>query len=106
MVGAILLVSFVSRLARRSNDNDPSPDRLSRAPSRGRVKLPGPPLRSSFSQGASQQEIHMNPISLAIFVVFLLAAGLSVMLHEPLAVPVVLVLLGISINASLKMAQQ
>ena len=52
------------------------------------------------------QEIHMNPISIALFLIFVAAAGGSVALRLPPAVAVVLVVVGIVVAAALKMAQQ
>ena len=48
----------------------------------------------------------MNAISTTIFIVFIGAAALCVQMHLPLAVPVVLALLGVFLGYSVKMAQQ
>jgi regulator of protease activity HflC (stomatin/prohibitin superfamily) len=53
-----------------------------------------------------QQETHMNPISALVFVVFLGGAALSFIARMPLAVPIVLALIGIFLGYSIKMAQQ
>jgi regulator of protease activity HflC (stomatin/prohibitin superfamily) len=55
----------------------------------------------------SQQEVlHMNPISALIFVIFIGGAVGAFIAHFPPAVPVILVLVGIFLGYSIKMAQQ
>jgi regulator of protease activity HflC (stomatin/prohibitin superfamily) len=61
---------------------------------------------SSTSISSSPQEIHMNPISALIFVVFIGGAVLSFLAHLPIAVTIVLALIGIFLGYSVKMAQQ
>ena len=60
----------------------------------------------SYPNSRNTQEIHMNPISAVIFLVFLGGAGLSYAAQMPLAVPIVLVVIGIFLGYSIKMAQQ
>ena len=48
----------------------------------------------------------MNPISAVIFLVFLGGAGLAYASQMPLAVPIVLAVIGIFLGYSIKMAQQ
>jgi regulator of protease activity HflC (stomatin/prohibitin superfamily) len=82
-----------------------------RAPSTmpwGRVQATPSALASfpSRPQTSSRQETHMNPISVALFLVFIAAAGGSVALQQPPAVAITLVIVGIVIGTALKMAQQ
>jgi regulator of protease activity HflC (stomatin/prohibitin superfamily) len=48
----------------------------------------------------------MNPVSALIFVIFLGGAALSFISHMPVALPIVLVLAGVFLGYSVKMAQQ
>jgi regulator of protease activity HflC (stomatin/prohibitin superfamily) len=59
---------------------------------------------TSFQQ--SQTEVHMNPISALVFVVFIGGAVLSHLANLPLAITIVLALTGIFLGYSIKMAQQ
>ena len=61
--------------------------------------------RSSIPQQAPQ-EIHMNPISALIFIVFVGGAVLAFMARMPLPVPITLAVIGIFLGYSVKMAQQ
>jgi len=61
---------------------------------------------STYPQFTLRQETHMNPISVALFLVFLAAAGGSVALRLPPFVAILLVIIGIVVVAALKMAQQ
>jgi regulator of protease activity HflC (stomatin/prohibitin superfamily) len=54
----------------------------------------------------SSQEIHMNPISALIFVIFVGGAVLSYLAQLPIAVTIILALIGIFLGYSVKMAQQ
>jgi regulator of protease activity HflC (stomatin/prohibitin superfamily) len=54
----------------------------------------------------TSQEIHMNPVSALIFVIFVGGAVLSYLAHLPLAVTIILALIGIFLGYSVKMAQQ
>jgi len=73
---------------------------------------PGPwgqaprPASQALSPSASQQEIHMNPISALIFVVFIGGAVASFLARMPLPVPIALAVIGIFLGYSVKMAQQ
>jgi regulator of protease activity HflC (stomatin/prohibitin superfamily) len=59
------------------------------------------------SNPISQPEVlHMNPISALIFVIFIGGAAGAFIAHFPLVVPVVLVLVGVFLGYSIKMAQQ
>jgi regulator of protease activity HflC (stomatin/prohibitin superfamily) len=88
-------------------------DRMSRAQPEGQVPaVSGQPSSipsfrpSSNPQFAFRQETHMNPISIALLLAFLAAAGGSVALRLPPAVAILLVVIGIVVCAALKMAQQ
>jgi len=55
---------------------------------------------------SSQTEVHMNPISALVFIVFIGGAVLARLADMPIAVTVVLALIGIFLGYSIKMAQQ
>jgi regulator of protease activity HflC (stomatin/prohibitin superfamily) len=63
------------------------------------------PVRTR-SPNQNSQEIHMNPISALIFIVFIGGAVLSYLAHMPLIVTIVLALIGIFLGYAVKMAQQ
>jgi regulator of protease activity HflC (stomatin/prohibitin superfamily) len=54
----------------------------------------------------SETEVHMNPISAVIFIIFIGGAVLSRLAGMPIAVTIVLGLIGIFLGYSVKMAQQ
>ena len=54
----------------------------------------------------SKTEVHMNPISAVIFIVFIGGAVLARLANMPIAVTIVLALVGIFLGYSVKMAQQ
>jgi regulator of protease activity HflC (stomatin/prohibitin superfamily) len=58
------------------------------------------------SSQQSQTEVHMNPISALVFIVFIGGAVLSHLAGLPIAVTIVLALIGIFLGYSIKMAQQ
>jgi regulator of protease activity HflC (stomatin/prohibitin superfamily) len=62
-------------------------------------------VRSS-SPTNSPTEVHMNPISALVFIIFIGGAVLSRLANMPIAVTVVLALIGIFLGYSIKMAQQ
>jgi regulator of protease activity HflC (stomatin/prohibitin superfamily) len=51
-------------------------------------------------------EVHMNPISAVIFIIFIGGAVLSRLANMPIAVTIVLALIGVFLGYSIKMAQQ
>jgi regulator of protease activity HflC (stomatin/prohibitin superfamily) len=61
---------------------------------------------STISSTSSSTEVHMNPISALVFIVFIGGAVLSHLTGMPLVVTVVLALIGIFLGYSIKMAQQ
>jgi regulator of protease activity HflC (stomatin/prohibitin superfamily) len=61
---------------------------------------------STLSSNQNRQELHMNAVSALIFIVFIGSAVLSYVAQMPLAVPIVLALIGIFLGYSVKMAQQ
>jgi regulator of protease activity HflC (stomatin/prohibitin superfamily) len=63
-------------------------------------------IRSSNTSTVSPTEVHMNPISALVFIVFIGGAVLSRLANMPIAVTVVLALIGIFLGYSIKMAQQ
>jgi regulator of protease activity HflC (stomatin/prohibitin superfamily) len=92
------LMSFL-RGGGRTNGRSP---RVSRQPVTAQQSTPpNVSIRSNTSQ-----EIHMNPVSALIFVIFVGGAVLSYLAHLPLAVTIVLALIGIFLGYSVKMAQQ
>jgi len=62
--------------------------------------------RNNFPVSSSPTEVRMNPISALIFIVFVGGAVLSFLAHMPVAVTIVLALLGVFLGYSVKMAQQ
>jgi regulator of protease activity HflC (stomatin/prohibitin superfamily) len=58
------------------------------------------------SSSSSTTEVHMNPISALVFIVFIGGAVLARLANMPIAVTVVLALIGIFLGYSIKMAQQ
>src|SRR6202012_1472597 len=54
----------------------------------------------------SKTEVHMNPISAVIFIIFIGGAVLARLANMPISVSVVLALIGIFLGYSVKMAQQ
>ena len=105
-IAFVLLVQFAGAgrrfrdRASRAQDSDQIP-----AVSGRQSTFPSFPS-SSNPQFAFRQETHMNPISIALLLVFFAAAGGSVALRLPPAVAIVLVVIGIVVCAALKMAQQ
>jgi regulator of protease activity HflC (stomatin/prohibitin superfamily) len=75
------------------------PDVLSRAESLGLIPA------SSLSP-ASTKEIHMNPISVVVFIIFVGGAALARVALMPLWITIVLALIGLFLGYSIKMAQQ
>jgi regulator of protease activity HflC (stomatin/prohibitin superfamily) len=64
-------------------------------------------IPSNNANRNSQPEVlHMNPISALVFVVFLGGAALAFLAQMPLAVPILLALVGVFLGYSIKMAQQ
>ncbi len=61
---------------------------------------------NSFSSTSSSTEVHMNPISALVFIVFVGGAVLSQLAGLPLAVTITLALIGVFLGYSIKMAQQ
>jgi regulator of protease activity HflC (stomatin/prohibitin superfamily) len=64
------------------------------------------PLFASNRTSNSPQETHMNAISALIFIIFVGGAVLTYLAHMPIAVTIVLALIGIFLGYSVKMAQQ
>ncbi len=60
----------------------------------------------SFSSNTSSTEVHMNPISALVFIVFAGGAVLARLADMPIAVTIVLALIGVFLGYSIKMAQQ
>src|ERR1700760_1861519 len=58
------------------------------------------------SSNRTSTEVHMNPISAVIFIIFIGGAVLARLADMPIAVTVVLALIGIFLGYSVKMAQQ
>jgi regulator of protease activity HflC (stomatin/prohibitin superfamily) len=63
-------------------------------------------IRSSDTSSISPTEVHMNPISALVFIVFIGGAVLARLANMPISITVVLALIGIFLGYSIKMAQQ
>ena len=61
---------------------------------------------SNTSTTSSQTEVHMNPISALVFIIFIGGAVLARLAGMPIIITVVLALIGIFLGYSIKMAQQ
>jgi regulator of protease activity HflC (stomatin/prohibitin superfamily) len=76
-----------------------------------RQSLPAPsdPMAAVISSNRisnTPQETHMNPVSAVIFIIFVGGAVLSFVAQLPLALTIVLALIGVFLGYSVKMAQQ
>ena len=60
----------------------------------------------SISSNASPTEVHVNPISALVFIIFIGGAVLSHLAGLPIGITIVLALIGIFLGYSIKMAQQ
>jgi regulator of protease activity HflC (stomatin/prohibitin superfamily) len=106
----VVIVIVWNRLIRALGRNPAtaSPVRRDRTPqdsvSPAAGPLPATPRSSSVSN--PPQEMHMNPVSALIFVVFLGGAVLSYAARMPIGLTVLLALIGIFLGYSVKMAQQ
>jgi regulator of protease activity HflC (stomatin/prohibitin superfamily) len=63
-------------------------------------------IRSSNTSSVSPTEVHMNPISALVFIVFIGGAVLSYLAQMPLFITIALALIGVFLGYSIKMAQQ
>jgi regulator of protease activity HflC (stomatin/prohibitin superfamily) len=63
-------------------------------------------IRPISTRNSSQTEVHMNPISAVVFIVFVGGAVLARLANMPIIVSIVLALIGIFLGYSIKMAQQ
>jgi len=121
-VVVVLLVIFwgvISNLVRRAQRpprsqiwNQPAPRAVSRAADLDSLGLTSA-IRaarrnssSSTSSNSSSTEVHMNPISALVFIVFVGGAGLARLANMPIAISIVLGLIGVFLGYSIKMAQQ
>jgi regulator of protease activity HflC (stomatin/prohibitin superfamily) len=117
----IIFWSVVSNLVRKAQRksppsisvwNQPAPRVISRAADldslglAAAVRAARRNSSNSFSSTSSSTEVHMNPISALVFIVFIGGAGLARLAEMPIAVSVVLALIGIFLGYSIKMAQQ
>jgi regulator of protease activity HflC (stomatin/prohibitin superfamily) len=113
---AILAVVVLGRIFRTVTAQR-SPQSQAAAPPRQRQQQPQLQRQQQQSQQARasrrpnnppapKQEIHMNPISAVIFLVFLGSAAAAFAAQMPLAVPIALAVIGIFLGYSIKMAQQ
>jgi regulator of protease activity HflC (stomatin/prohibitin superfamily) len=64
------------------------------------------PFFASNRTSNSPQETHMNAVSALIFIIFVGGAVLTYVAHLPIAITIVLALIGIFLGYSVKMAQQ
>jgi len=92
IIAAIILWSRLLAAGRKqARQSNRQPDRSNISPS----PLPSP-----------SQETHMNPVSAVIFIIFVGGAVLSYLAQLPVALTVLLALIGIFLGYSVKMAQQ
>jgi regulator of protease activity HflC (stomatin/prohibitin superfamily) len=63
-------------------------------------------VAAARTSSSSTTEVHMNPISALVFIVFIGGAVLARLADMPVAVTIVLALIGIFLGYSIKMAQQ
>ena len=71
------------------------------------IETLGVRIRSSnTSTTSSQTEVHMNPISALVFIVFIGGAVLARLADMPIIITIVLGLIGVFLGYSIKMAQQ
>jgi regulator of protease activity HflC (stomatin/prohibitin superfamily) len=107
VVVAILIVwSRVSSLLRKARRNDPRASVWNQPAPRTTVIRAARRNSSNQSFQQSSTEVHMNPISALVFIVFIGGAVLSQLAGLPIAVTIVLGLIGIFLGYSIKMAQQ
>jgi hypothetical protein len=64
------------------------------------------PVRSSNTSSVSPTEVHMNPISALVFIIFVGGAVLSHLAGLPLGITIALAVVGVFLGYSIKMAQQ
>jgi regulator of protease activity HflC (stomatin/prohibitin superfamily) len=106
VVGVIAFLVWVRIYAAlRKRPEQAGPQQQPPPPMPRRQTMPGLPQTNS-SPTQYKMETHMNPISAVIFLIFLGGAALSYIAHMPLAVTIVLVVVGVFLGYSIKMAQQ
>jgi len=89
----------VPRVARRAAD----PDTLDLTAA---IRAARQNSSRSISSNASPTEVHVNPISALVFIIFIGGAVLSHLAGLPIGITIVLALIGIFLGYSIKMAQQ
>jgi len=102
---AVFIGLFLAFLAIWSNlklKNKPAPEAVRRAAAIETLGI----RASDTSTVSSQTEVHMNPISALVFIVFVGGAVLARLADMPISVTVVLALIGIFLGYAIKMAQQ
>jgi regulator of protease activity HflC (stomatin/prohibitin superfamily) len=115
VIAALIFWSGLSSLMRKTQKRDsqsiwnrPAPPALSRAADLESFGLASA-IRNAQPANASQPsptEVHMNPISALVFIVFIGGAVLARLADMPIAVTVVLAVIGVFLGYSIKMAQQ
>jgi hypothetical protein len=117
VIAALIFWSGLSNLMRKTQKRDsqpvwnrPAPPALSRAADLESFGIASA-IRNAQrnSNNASQPsptEVHMNPISALVFIVFVGGAVLARLADMPIAVTVVLAMIGVFLGYSIKMAQQ
>jgi regulator of protease activity HflC (stomatin/prohibitin superfamily) len=116
-IAALIFWSGLSSLMRKTQKRDsqpiwdrPAPPALSRAAdieSFGLASVIRNAQRNSANASQpSPTEVHMNPISALVFIVFVGGAVLARLADMPIAVTVVLAVIGVFLGYSIKMAQQ
>jgi regulator of protease activity HflC (stomatin/prohibitin superfamily) len=80
--------------------------RRAATPARTQIQNRTTPQVPTISPNQNRQELHMNAISAVIFIIFIGGAVLSRLAGMPIAVTIVLALIGVFLGYSIKMAQQ
>jgi regulator of protease activity HflC (stomatin/prohibitin superfamily) len=107
VVVALLIVwGRISSLLRKARRNDPRASIWNQQAPRTTAIRAAPRNSSNLSFQQSSTEVHMNPISALVFIVFIGGAVLSHLAGMPLGLTIVLALIGVFLGYSIKMAQQ
>jgi len=98
-----LMLAFLAVWSNPKLRKRPAPEAVRRAAAIDTFGISPPQFTSA---NISPTEVHMNPISALVFIVFIGAAVLARMADMPIIVTIVLALIGIFLGYSIKMAQQ
>jgi regulator of protease activity HflC (stomatin/prohibitin superfamily) len=98
-----LMLAFLAIWSNPKLRKRPAPEAVRRAVAIDSFGVSPPQFTSANN---SSTEVHMNPISALVFIVFIGAAVLARMADMPIIITIVLALIGIFLGYSIKMAQQ